>query len=94
MDTLRLKEDGDDSRKDFWSTTVAGLAVAGAFSAWNQVPMITAAKMARMGLKAGVGFGLLQDALHLLRGQRLAYVDSMKKAFGFGRASRSAVTEI
>ena len=37
--------------------------------------MITAARMAKMGLVCGLGFGLMQDALSLAKGKRLRYVD-------------------
>lgn len=81
MDTLRLKEYGDDSRKDFLSTTVAGVTAAGCFSTWHQLPMATAARMAKLGLLFGLGVGLAQDALHVLRGQRLAYVEIIRRLF-------------
>ena len=32
-----------------------------------------------MGLMAGLGIGLMQDVLHLLLGQRLAYVDLLRR---------------
>ena len=92
IDTLRLRDYGDDSRKDFLSTTVAGLAVAGGFSTWNRLPMITAARMAKIGLLSGLGFGVLQDILHLLHGQRLAYVDLVGRIFR--RAPRATREEI
>lgn len=75
------------------STTVAGLSVAGVFSAWSKLgcyilsrfvthdncldrfPLVTTARMARMGLLAGLAFGIFQDALSLTRGNRLAYID-------------------
>lgn len=37
--------------------------------------MPTAARTARTGLMAGLALGLVQDALGLARGRRLAYVD-------------------
>ncbi|MCJ1257748.1 hypothetical protein MMC24_005574 [Lignoscripta atroalba] len=62
-------------RKDFLSTVVAGLSVAGGFSAWNQFPLITAARTAKVGLISGLAFGLIQDILSLAKGRRLFYVD-------------------
>ncbi|MCJ1298252.1 hypothetical protein MMC08_001041 [Hypocenomyce scalaris] len=62
-------------RRDFFSTVIAGLSVAGGFSAWNRFPLITAARTAKVGLISGLAFGLAQDALNLAKGRRLAYVD-------------------
>ncbi|KAI9834893.1 MAG: hypothetical protein M1819_002801 [Sarea resinae] len=68
----RLRGQG---QKDFFSTVVAGLSVAGGFSLWNDFPLITAARTAKTGLLFGLVFGLTQDAISLARGKRLAYVD-------------------
>ena len=65
-------------RKDFLSTVVAGLSVAGGFSAWNRFPLVTAARTARMGFWGGLAFGLAQDAVGLLRGRRIGYVDFLR----------------
>lgn len=37
--------------------------------------MITIVKMTKLGLLCGLGYGLLQDAMKLLQGQRVGYVD-------------------
>lgn len=71
--------------KDFLSTTVAGLSIAGAFSWWSQLPMVTTARMTRIGLVAGLGYGFAQDAVQLLHGQRLGYIDFL---LGRGRRNR------
>lgn len=65
--------------RDFMSTALAGLATAGAFSAWNRFPVPTAARVARLGLKAGVAYGVLQDMASLLRGRHLGYVEFIKR---------------
>ena len=45
--------------------------------------MPTAVRVAKMGAKAGLGFGVLQDGVSLLRGRRLGYVEFVKRhAFG------------
>ncbi|MCJ1365701.1 hypothetical protein MMC16_004826 [Acarospora aff. strigata] len=62
-------------RRDFFSTVVAGLGIAGGFSLWNRFPIITAARTAKTGLLVGLAFGLVQDGLALARGRRLAYID-------------------
>lgn len=41
----------------------------------DRFPLITAARTAKVGLLSGLTFGLVQDALSLARGHRLAYVD-------------------
>ncbi|KAF2840894.1 hypothetical protein M501DRAFT_1023243 [Patellaria atrata CBS 101060] len=61
--------------KDAVNTVCAGLGSAGAFSLWNKFPLPTAARTARIGLLAGIGFGFIQDVLYLARGNRLWYVD-------------------
>lgn len=68
--------------KDFISTVCAGLGTAGLFSAWNRFPLATAARTAKMGAKAGLFIGLLEDATSLLRGRRLGYVEFVKRRFG------------
>lgn len=62
-------------RRDVMSTVVAGLGIAGAWSAWNGMSVAMAAKNARMGLLGGVVYGFGQDAVSLLKGRRLRYVD-------------------
>lgn len=83
---LGIERVGDGSKepilwvqRDFVSTVVAALGTAGAFSAWNRLPVPTAARTALMGLKFGLGFGLVQDAVGLMRGRRLGYVEFVKR---------------
>ena len=49
--------------RDFWSSAVAGVFTGGLWSAWNRFPVVTAARTIRLGLLAGLGYGLAQDAL-------------------------------
>lgn len=65
--------------RDCVSSMLAGLGSAGIFSAWNRMPVPTAARIARMGAKAGLAFGLLQDALSLVRGRRVGYIEFIKR---------------
>lgn len=65
--------------RDFVSTMLAGLGTAGVFSAWNRFPLPTAVRLAKMGAWWGLGFGVLQDAVNLLRGRRLGYVEFVKR---------------
>jgi len=72
-------------QRDFLSTTVAALGTAGAFSVWNRMPVNTAARTATLALKAGIGFGLVQDALSVLRGRRVGYVEYVRRHVFGGR---------
>jgi len=55
------------------------MGTAGAFSAWNRFPIPTAARVAKLGAKVGLAYGLLQDAVSLLRGRRLGYADFIRR---------------
>lgn len=77
-----LLEDAlDDSRgrKDFISSVLAGLVIAGGFSLFNKLDIITAARTAKKGLGFGLAYGLTQDVLGYARGRPLAYVDWISK---------------
>ncbi|KAK4542919.1 hypothetical protein LTR36_006108 [Oleoguttula mirabilis] len=76
---VREEERAVAGNRDFVSSVLAGLGTAGAFSAWNRFPVPTAARVAKMGAKVGLAFGLLQDATSLLRGRRLGYVEFVKR---------------
>jgi len=65
--------------RDFVSSVLAGLGTAGAFSAWNRFPVPTAARVAKLGAKVGLAFGVLQDMASILRGRRLGYVEFIKR---------------
>jgi hypothetical protein len=69
----------EGASKDFVSTVFAGLGTAGLFSAWNRFPLPTAARVAKMGAKVGLLFGVLQDAVSMMRGRRLGYVEFIKR---------------
>jgi hypothetical protein len=71
--------------RDCLSSMFAGLGTAGIFSAWNRFPLPTAARTAKLGAKAGLGFGLLQDVVSLVKGRRVGYVEFVKRA-AFGRS--------
>ncbi|KAK3052989.1 hypothetical protein LTR09_006053 [Extremus antarcticus] len=81
--------DGEEERgvpRDFVSTVLAGLGTAGAFSAWNGFPLPTAVRLAKMGAKVGLVFGVLQDGVSWARGRRLGYVEFAKRHV-FGASS-------
>ncbi|KAI9848188.1 MAG: hypothetical protein M1837_000862 [Sclerophora amabilis] len=73
--TIEEAVDRARGTKDFGSTVVGGLGVAGAFSAWNRFPLAVAARTAKLGLLVGLGFGLVQDTIGLARGRRPAYMN-------------------
>ncbi|KAF2720927.1 hypothetical protein K431DRAFT_225412 [Polychaeton citri CBS 116435] len=64
---------------DFFSSLLAGLGTAGAFSTWNRLPVPTAARVAKLGAKAGLVFGLVQDVLRVAQGRRVGYVEFVSK---------------
>lgn len=72
-------DEGAALSSDFVSTTFAGLGTAGLFSAWNQFPLPTAVRVAKMGGKAGLAFGLVQDGVSWAKGRRLSYVEFLKR---------------
>ncbi|KAJ4352027.1 uncharacterized protein N0V89_007373 [Didymosphaeria variabile] len=60
---------GVEKSRDFLSSVVAGMVTGGLWSAWNKFPVLTAARTIRMGLFAGLGYGVAQDALTWARGK-------------------------
>ncbi|KAI2713329.1 hypothetical protein CBS147332_5069 [Penicillium roqueforti] len=61
--------------RDFLSTVTAGLSFSGIYSLLARHDVYTAARTAKLGLKLSLTYGLLQDALGTLKGNRPAYVD-------------------
>ena len=84
----------EGASKDFVSTVFAGLGTAGVFSAWNRFPLPTAARVAKMGAKAGLVFGVLQDAVSMMRGRRLGYVEFVKRLVGGRREGSAAAAAV
>ncbi|KAK4903089.1 hypothetical protein LTR27_000017 [Elasticomyces elasticus] len=78
-----------EGSRDFLSTTLAGLGTAGLFSAWNRFPAATAVRTMKMGAKVGLLFGVAEDAVGLMRGRRVGYVDFVKRRL-FGVAERES----
>ncbi|KND91037.1 hypothetical protein TOPH_04399 [Tolypocladium ophioglossoides CBS 100239] len=67
---------------DMFSTTVATLSVAGAFSLWHRFSLSTAARTARFGLLFGLAYGGVQDLVGLARGRPIGYVELVRRRFG------------
>ncbi|KAJ5574326.1 uncharacterized protein N7459_008753 [Penicillium hispanicum] len=61
--------------RDFLSTVIAGLSFSGIYSLLARHDVYTAARTAKLGLKLSTVYGLLQDALETMKGNRPAYVD-------------------
>ncbi|KAM3420399.1 hypothetical protein BST61_g3673 [Cercospora zeina] len=81
----REEEEIVRNSRDCVSSMLAGLGAAGMFSAWNRFPVPTAARTAKMGAKAGLAFGVLQDFVSLLKGRRVGYVEFVKGIAGNGQ---------
>ncbi|CAI7675366.1 unnamed protein product [Penicillium pancosmium] len=62
-------------KRDFLSTVTAGLSLSGVYSLLARHDVYTAARTAKLGLKFGLGYGLVQDALESLKGNHPAYMD-------------------
>ena len=69
--------------RDFVSSVLAGLGTAGGFSVWNGFRGATTVRLLKLGGKVGLGFGVLQDVVGVLRGRRVWYVERL-----FGRGKR------
>ncbi|TAQ87497.1 hypothetical protein B7494_g4179 [Chlorociboria aeruginascens] len=61
--------------RDALNTVVAAGVGVGVWGAWRQFPLIMIARTARTGLLFGLVYGLLQDAVGVMKGRRLDYVD-------------------
>ncbi|KAF4991847.1 hypothetical protein FGRMN_7565 [Fusarium graminum] len=64
---------------DMFSTTIATLTVAGAFSLWHRLSLTTAARTARYGLMFGLAYGGIQDLVGLARGRPIGYVEYLRR---------------
>ncbi|BCS29140.1 uncharacterized protein APUU_70710A [Aspergillus puulaauensis] len=62
-------------QRDFISTVTAGLSFSGIYSLLARHDVYTAARTTKLGLKLSLAYGLMQDALESLKGNRPAYVD-------------------
>ena len=76
---------GYGGQQDFVSTTIAGVTTAALWSAWHRFPAATTIRTTKLGLKIGLGLGLLEDALGYARGRQLTYIEYGKRLFGSSR---------
>lgn len=79
---------GYGGQQDFLSTTTAGVATAALWSAWHRFPAATTVRTGKLGLKIGLGYGLVQDLLGLARGREITYVEYGKKLFGYSKKAQ------
>ncbi|OJD27616.1 hypothetical protein ACJ73_00995 [Blastomyces percursus] len=68
-------------RRDFLSTVTAGLAFSGLYSLLAHHDVYTAARTAKLGLKLGLAYGLIQDALATMKGNRPDYINFIYRRF-------------
>ncbi|KAL4808938.1 hypothetical protein BDV18DRAFT_133539 [Aspergillus unguis] len=62
-------------QRDFLSTVTAGLSFSGIYSLLARHDVYTAARTTKLGLKLSLVYGLMQDGLESLKGNRPAYLD-------------------
>lgn len=89
----RLEKENLWVQRDFVSTLIAALGTAGGFSVWNRFDIPAAARTATFGLRFGLVFGLAQDAVSLMRGRRLGYVETARKII-FGNKKDQGVDKM
>ncbi|KAH9833919.1 hypothetical protein Tdes44962_MAKER08715, partial [Teratosphaeria destructans] len=77
-------------QRDVGGSVLAGMGTAGVFGAWHRLPVATVARLARMGAKVGVVYGVVQDCVGLLRGRRVGYVEVLR-GLVFGAREGEAV---
>jgi hypothetical protein len=76
---------GYGGQQDVLSTTMAGVVTAALWSAWHRFPAATTVRTGKLGLKIGVGYGLVQDVLGYARGREITYIEYGKRLFGVGK---------
>ncbi|KAL4925599.1 uncharacterized protein BDV17DRAFT_182396 [Aspergillus undulatus] len=62
-------------KRDFISTVTAGLAFSGVYSLLARHDVYTAARTTKLGLKLSLVYGMMQDGLEAMKGNRPAYID-------------------
>ncbi|PGH01078.1 hypothetical protein AJ80_09061 [Polytolypa hystricis UAMH7299] len=64
-----------NGRRDFLSTVTAGLSFSGVYSLLARHDIYTAARTAKLSLKLSLAYGLIQDVLATMKGNRPRYVE-------------------
>jgi hypothetical protein len=78
----KRNEDVAMGQRDALNTTLAALMTSGLYTHWHRMDVFATTKMAKMSVKYGLLYGLMQDALSTLRGERPAYVSWMAHKTG------------
>jgi hypothetical protein len=83
LSRARLFARGDDDvatgQRDFGSTVIAGMTVAGIYSWKRGLDHFAAAGIARSALRLSLAYGVIQDLAASLRGNPPAYISWLKK---------------
>ena len=80
---VREEDDTTRAQRDAASTVVAAMSTAAVYSWKNGLDHYTAARLARTALKVGLTYGIMQDLLATLRGNKPAYITWVgSKMFG------------
>ncbi|KAL5447540.1 hypothetical protein PMIN06_007430 [Paraphaeosphaeria minitans] len=90
---IEKMDTGVEKSRDFLSSMVTGMVTGGLWSAWNKFPVLTAARTIRMGLFAGLGYGLFQDSLTWAKGNIGGVVDDAESWIYRGAKNRQQITE-
>ncbi|PVH93467.1 hypothetical protein DM02DRAFT_619266 [Periconia macrospinosa] len=92
LEVNRMDKEIECSR-DYLSSTIAGMVTGGLWSATNKFPMVTAARTIRIGLLAGLGYGVTQDALTWARGKTGGIVNDAESWIYRGAKNRQKKEE-
>lgn len=92
LEVKRMDKEIECSR-DYLSSTVAGMVTGGLWSVANKFPMVTAARTIRLGLVAGLGYGVAQDALTWARGKTGGVVNDAESWIYRGAKNRRTKEE-
>jgi len=68
--------------KDMFNTVMASLAIANGFSLWNRFSAPETARAVKKSLKFGFIYGGVQDALSLVKGRPVGYIEFIKRQLG------------
>ena len=77
---------------DFLSTISAAVAVAGIYSWWTGMDRFASSRMTSKATRGALAYGLGQDALGWLRGERTWYIDGALRLIG--RGSEDSLSEL
>lgn len=75
----RRGEEEGKGQRDFLNTVSAAVALSGLHGWWNNLDRFAAMRMTRFAVRYAVPYGLMQDFLAAMRGDRPWYIDSVLK---------------